>query len=82
MQKNSLQTQLRTNQVHTYLYLQVEEFNRHMLFAKTKELLFTLSVSTDKLNAMARLPMFSHQKENFGLTPKSPLKTHATTTTA
>lgn len=38
-----------------------EEFNRHLLLSKIKELQFNYSVSTDKLYAIARI---SQQREN------------------
>ncbi|CAK60568.1 unnamed protein product (macronuclear) [Paramecium tetraurelia] len=46
--------------------LYTEDFNRHLLLSKIKELMFNQSVSTDKLYAMARIQQHS--------TSKSPLK--------
>ncbi|CAK60318.1 unnamed protein product (macronuclear) [Paramecium tetraurelia] len=48
-----------------------EEFNKHLLLSKIKELQFNYSVSTDKLYAIAKI---LQSKEGYSATTKSPIK--------
>ncbi|CAD8138584.1 unnamed protein product [Paramecium pentaurelia] len=49
--------------------LYTEDFNRHLLLSKIKELLFNQSVSTDKLYAMARIQQHSSSKSPLKYAP-------------
>ncbi|CAD8134876.1 unnamed protein product (macronuclear) [Paramecium tetraurelia] len=62
--KTSLQQNVKQQQM-------TDEFNRHLLLSKIKELQFNYSVSTDKLYAIARI---SHSRGENQPTSKSPIK--------
>ncbi|CAD8076536.1 unnamed protein product [Paramecium sonneborni] len=49
--------------------LYTEDFNRHLLLSKIKELMFNYSVSTDKLYAMARIQQHSQSKSPLKYAP-------------
>ncbi|CAD8136335.1 unnamed protein product [Paramecium octaurelia] len=49
--------------------LYTEDFNRHLLLSKIKELMFNQSVSTDKLYAMARIQQHTSSKSPLKYAP-------------
>ncbi|CAD8054314.1 unnamed protein product [Paramecium sonneborni] len=61
------QQSLANNKQKVKLY--TEDFNRHLLLSKIKELMFNYSVSTDKLYAIARIQQHSSSKSPLKYAP-------------